>query len=489
MSGTVAAGTASAYDFNVTITYNGAVFVPPVRTVYAYEYNNYVLLCNVTGSSGGGTANAFGRNDTWTFYTVSLKPGSVGQVTSNCSVYRQTPPLDQTLPVPNQLTSDDLVNYAGAYDTVGHVLPLWGIRSLVWYGINTDTGAIWGPTAPQVAMDYYAAPDNTQFNRDSFAMNGYLFEVSWGGILYMYNATTGTLLYQYGLAGLTLNANVTTAGQYTLYNGYPSAILGATTENNMVYTFVNEHSPNVPELKNSYMRCFDIANMNEVWIESQYGGVWTTGQGQEILGNGYNTELNSHNMEIMCEGVGPSATTVMATNSTVVGNKMMIEGTVMDVSPGTVQNDLAGRFPNGVPAVQDGNNMTAWMEYLYMHHEPRPDVLGVPVTLTVVDASGTTTDIGTATTDSTGYFSFLYTPSTAGTYTIIAAFQGSTAYAPSYSQSTYTVAPPSATASPTPTPSPAGVSTDTYVLGSTAAIIVVIAIVTAVIALMLRKKP
>jgi hypothetical protein len=129
------------------------------------------------------------------------------------------------------------------------------------------------------------------------------------------------------------------------------------------------------------------------------------------------------------------------------------------------------------------------MEYLYMHHEPKPDVKGVDVTLVATDASGTSTELGTVTTDSTGYYSLMYTPSTAGSYMVTAAFKGSTAYAPSTALTSINVAAPSATPTPTPSPTPAGISNDTYVLGSTAAIIVVIAIVTAVIALMLRKKP
>jgi len=485
ISGTVDASQSKFYDFNVTITYssNGTNWIPlNARNILSFVPNDFLLVVN------SSTSGAFGRNDTIVFDTISLKPGNIGTVTSEVAVYRQTSPLDKVLTTPN-INEYGLDFVADQFDRVTHVLPLWSVEYLKWFGINTVTGAIWGPTAPEVNMDYYAAPTNTAYNRDSDCMNGYLMDVSWGGILYVYNVTTGELLYTYGLAGDTLNQNQTSAGFYTMYNGYPCAMYEITPVNNLVYLDVNEHSPNVPELKNSHYRCYDIANRNEVWIESAYGGAWTTNTGQEIGGNGYLCELNAHDMMIYCIGLGPSATTVQATNGTVAGSKMVIEGTVMDTSPGTQQKDLNGRYPLGVPCVQDGDNMTAWMEYLYMHHEPRPDVLGVPVKLTLVDASGTTTDLTTVTTDNTGYFSYVYTPSTAGTYTIVAAFNGSPAYAPSFAQTTFTAAAPAATPTPTPTPTPAGISNDTYILGSTAAIIVVIAIVTAVIALMLRKKP
>ena len=77
---------------------------------------------------------------------------------------------------------------------------------------------------------------------------------------------------------------------------------------------------------------------------------------------------------------------------------------VTDTSPGTKQNELAMKFPNGVPAVSD-QSMTDWMEYLYMQQARPTDAKGVPVTLSVVDSNGNYREIGTTTT-SDGFFSF-----------------------------------------------------------------------------------
>ena len=74
----------------------------------------------------------------------------------------------------------------------------------------------------------------------------------------------------------------------------------------------------------------------------------------------------------------------------------------MDVSAGTKQPEISARFPNGVPAIADAN-MTEWMKYVYMQF-PRPNVAGVEVTLSVVDANGNYRDIGTTTSNADGFF-------------------------------------------------------------------------------------
>ena len=182
-----------------------------------------------------------------------------------------------------------------------------------------------------------------------------------------------------------------------------------------------------------------------------------------------------------------SETLVSASSKvSVLGESVLIEGSVMDIASGTKQPEQSARFPSGVPAVSD-NSMTKWMEYIYQQ-QPRPtDTIGVDVTLSVVDPNGNIYDIDTVATDSTGMFKKLLTPEVPGEYTIIAMFDGSTSYYPSYAQTAIGVsdAPhPTATATPPPTS-----MTDTYVLASTAAIIIAIAIVGLAIVMVVKKRP
>ena len=83
----------------------------------------------------------------------------------------------------------------------------------------------------------------------------------------------------------------------------------------------------------------------------------------------------------------------------------------------------------------------------------------------------------------TGSFGYMWAPDIPGQYTVIATFAGTESYGSSYDQ-TYlgVVDAPEPTAEPGATPAP---MTDTYIAGSTVAIVAAIAVVAFLI---LRKK-
>jgi hypothetical protein len=135
-----------------------------------------------------------------------------------------------------------------------------------------------------------------------------------------------------------------------------------------------------------------------------------------------------------------------------------------------------------VPAVSD-ESVSAWMEYVYMQQPYPTSATGVTVTLDVLDANGNYRSIGTATTDTSGTFSYMWKPDIPGKYTLIATFQGSESYYASYAQTAFGVTEaPTATPTPTPLTLP---PTETYFAVSTIAIIIAIAIAAVLI---LRKK-
>jgi hypothetical protein len=110
------------------------------------------------------------------------------------------------------------------------------------------------------------------------------------------------------------------------------------------------------------------------------------------------------------------------------------------------------------------------------------------VTIDAVDPNNNFIHIGTATSDSSGLFSYAWkTPNVPGKYTIITTFAGSKSYYASYAQTAMVVqeAPP---ATPTPTPTPASMA-ELYFVPATVGIIIAIAIATALIMLVLRKRP
>ena len=163
----------------------------------------------------------------------------------------------------------------------------------------------------------------------------------------------------------------------------------------------------------------------------------------------------------------------------------MIRGSVTDVSPGTNDDAITLRFPNGVPAMSDASQ-SVWMGYVYKQFVCPTNATGVDVMLSVIDANGNYREIGTATTDSSGEYSLQWTPDIEGKYTVIATFAGSGAYYASYDQTAIGVDAPT----PAPTAEPVQSNADMYFVPAIAGLFVLVIIIGVVLALlMLRKRP
>ena len=128
------------------------------------------------------------------------------------------------------------------------------------------------------------------------------------------------------------------------------------------------------------------------------------------------------------------------------------------------------------------------MVYVYKQF-PRPsNATGLQINLSVVDANGNYRDIGTATSDADGFYSFSWQPDIDGKYTVYASFAGSNSYWPSHAVSAFVADPPAET--PQPTQQSSGSSAaDLYLLPGIIAIIAVIIIVGIVLLLAVRKRP
>jgi hypothetical protein len=188
--------------------------------------------------------------------------------------------------------------------------------------------------------------------------------------------------------------------------------------------------------------------------------------------------LNYYDLQLYTVGKGPSAITVGTTTGIGEMSKVTVAGAVTDASPGSQIK--------GSAAISD-KDMGAWMAYKFMN-QPRPaNARGVDVTISVVDPNNNLYVVNTTTSNSDGTYSVDFAPQVAGQYQLIATFAGSNSYYPSFAHSTvYVNAAAPVTAAPTATP----VSmTETYLLSSTAAIIIAIAIAGVVLAILLRRKP
>ena len=467
-SGTVNANTPSAYDWNISIpSLKGtgwSVGQASLSVLPLVSLDNMLLLTQ--GSFGGhpGDYGATITTDPGNITAISLKDNSAGNVLWS-KTYQPEPGNNTRLIT--EWDPDNGVFIFADKETMTHS------------GYSLDNGnQLWGPT---VLTDDFTTDYNYMAIGLERAAYGKLYYAGYAGILYCYDTTNGDLLWTYGNGG---EGNSTLSGFVTPYGRYP--IFVSVIADGKVYLDTTEHSPNSPLYKGAEYRCINATDGTELWTILDYGNQMYGGQA--AVADGYLTTLNSYDSQIYCFGKGPSAMTVDAPTAAVqLGQSLVIRGAVTDIAAGTKQTEQAGRFPNGVPAVSD-ESQGAWMEYVYMQ-KPRPmDTVGVPVTISVVDANGNYRDIGTATTNADGFYAMNWMPDIDGQYMVYASFAGSESYWPSHAVTSFAVDP--APATPTPTAAPISSMADAYFVPAVAGIIIAIAIVGIVLALLLlRKRP
>jgi hypothetical protein len=350
--------------------------------------------------------------------------------------------------------------YAGNLYAFDHYLMQWlswDIRSGTLKWITEPLTDPWG---------YYAQANSIM------EAYGYLVSSSFDGIVHGYNLTTGKEEWSWSVGPTGF---LTPYGHQTFYDGI-------TVADGKAVVLPNEHGSGVEPLHQDLrINVLDVRDNpgTKVWDILGYFD-------HPYLSDGMMFSHNNYDNLIYAFGKGPSATTVTAPNAGVtLGQSIVISGTVTDISPGTEQLEQAKRFPNGIPAVSD-DSQTAFMEYLYMQQAfPTHSPTGVEVTLNVLDANGNFREIGKATSDGTGYYSFHWTPDVPGKYNVYASFAGSESYWPSHAEAAFAVDPAPEVKEPQVQPS----MTDTYVWAGVGVIVIAIAIVGALLAMLLRRRP
>jgi len=337
-----------------------------------------------------------------------------------------------------------------------------------FYGFSAETGEYLWQTEPEHYLNTYVGTECT-------IAYGKFISTGVSGITYCYDAQTGQLLWEY---------HAVDPYQEILWaNDWWTKPMFVT--DGKIYIAHMEHSSIDPKPRGAPFICLDMESGDEIWradglFRQTYWG------SNVIIGDSVMATMDTYDQRVYAAGKGPSATTVAAPEAVQpLGLPVIVKGTVTDVSPGTEDYALRARFPNGVPAVAD-ESMSDWMLYLYKQFARPTDVTGVTVTISVVDPNNNCYDVGTATSDSTGLFSCMFTPEVPGKYTVIATFEGSGGYYGSYAASILGVAEaPEAT--PEPTQAPASLA-DQYFLPVSGGIIAAIAIVGVILALLLRKR-
>ncbi len=328
----------------------------------------------------------------------------------------------------------------------------WNPSTMRWYGFDAQTGnQLWISDPADYPWGIYGF--------SAVIAYGKLYAINFDGHVHVFDLETGQQEFKYfsGDAGLE-----TPYGHWPFY-------WGPVIADGVVFAGVGEHSPTQPLYRGAKLHAFDAFNGDPVWNISGWYAI-------QAIVDGYLLASNAEDNRMYVFGKGPSATTVTAPKIAItLGQSIMIEGTVTDQSAG--QPDTA--------CIAD-EDMAEWMEYLHLQ-EPMPaNAKGVEVSLDVIDSNGNFRNIGTATSDMTGTFGYMWEPDIPGQYTVIATFAGSESYGSSYAQ-TYmgVVDAPEPTAAPEATPAP---MTDTYVLGMGVAAIAAIVVIGLLILMKLGKK-
>ncbi len=326
-------------------------------------------------------------------------------------------------------------------------------ETMTWTGYSLNTGEkLWGPTEPNAnAWSYYGC----QF----VLAYGNIYAWDFGGYVNCYDIQTGERLWDW---------NTGSSGYATPYGVWPlwTFTTGTVADGKLYVPEGHMYSP--PLFKGAKQLCLDANTGEKIWDILSFDVT-----SAPAIADGYMVTLNAYDNQIYCYGKGQTETTVSApTTVQPSGSNILIQGTVIDQSPGAM----------GKPAISDAD-MGAWMEYVYMQ-QPKPEnAKGVPITLKAIDADGNTHSIGTVTSNQGGSYAAMWSPPTEGVYTIIATFEGTESYWPSQAETHVGVS--STSTSPSTTSGFALPSTETALI--LAAVAVIIAIV-AIVVVFLRKQ-
>ena len=409
-----------------------------------------------------GTAGLNENQGTVQGYNValSLEPGKIGQ-----KLWESTflPPL---------ASKNITISMTGVYPEDGVIL-FESAKLLKRWGYDLYTGQKLWESETEPAGNYYGMSDNVY--------EGKLLTCGYGGVLIAYDIKTGEKLWNY-----TAKAE----GFESYYGGnYPMGL--SNIVDGKIYIGTGEHSWTQPLYRGRVLQCINASNGALLWNLPIAGVSMPSGNAGSYfaIADGYLIALNGYDAQIYCIGKGPSATTV--TGSPKVshnGDSVLIEGTVTDQSPSGKRNINGGLDLElkGTPAISD-DDMTPWMEYLYMQQAKPENAKGVEVTLSAIDPNGNYIPIGTVTSNIDGNYAIPYIPEVPGTYQIIAEFAGSKSYGPSSATTFLTVS--EALQTPSPQPISAQSPIEFYVIGGVVSIIIAIAIVGVLMLVAIRKRP
>jgi len=336
------------------------------------------------------------------FWAISTEPGMEGTLLYNRSWL--TPVNVGHYDIQDASVEDDVFTLSRAEDSTH-------------YGFRLSTGTLlWGPSESQHYTDNWGYSSSNSWDN---IYDGKYFSGSYGGQVWCRDVQTGVTLWVY---------DVTDHYAENLHNN-KWRFRPAFFADGKLYIENTEHNPFDPQHRQAPFVAINITTGEEVFRMPYRCSEWSSTM---IIGDSIIATFNTYDERVYAIGKGPSAVSVEAPLTSVsLGDSLVLRGRVTDTSPGTQTDAIKMRFPNGVPAVADADQ-TAWMQYVY-NQFGQPWASGVQVKLEVVmDPNGNYYDIGTATTDTSGFYSIAWEPEVPGQYMILASFAETESYYSSY---------------------------------------------------------
>jgi outer membrane protein assembly factor BamB len=344
-------------------------------------------------------------------WAISLESGNEGDLL-----------FDETWIAPTEWADGDLTVTFATVSLDEGVAVMWTQETMEYYGFSTENGSkLWGPTEGEHYLNYFASAD------PRVIYDGRLYVSGVSGIVYCYDVHTGDTEWTYEA--------------YDPYNEFLFSsdwwqILLFFTDGKVYLTHV-EHSAIEPMPRGAPFLCLNTTTGDVIWrADGLFRG--STWGGRAVIGDSVMVAFDTYDNRLYAVGKGPSQISVSVAPKTIPnGQSIIVEGTVMDVSPGINDLALQMRFPNGIPAVSDAS-MNDWMLYVWKNFERPADVEGVEVFVKILDPNG---DYYSAevTTDENGRFSHMWNPAVVGEYQVTAIFEGSESYYPSQETTTFGV--------------------------------------------------
>jgi len=375
------------------------------------------------------------------------------------------------------ITDDPWINWAVIADHGKVAVPQMGKGTIkAW---NLATGTLAWTSSPVMDMPW----DGLGAYSEQSAY-GMIFKSTYGGV-YAFDWDTGNMVWHFKAPTQDPYESTYADENGTTWYSFNAANFIA---DGKVFMYNTEHSPTNPLTRGWKLFCVNATTGENIW---NITGPMSPG----AVADGYLAASNTYDGYMYVFGQGKSATTVTAPQTAVpLGTSVMIQGTVLDQSPGD-----QGSFQNPtqrldsqktVPCVSAAS-METQMEYLYMQH-PIDGLLhneiltGVPVTLSAISSNGTYISIGTTTTNGySGAYGLAWTPPNEDTYTINANFAADASYGSSMATTTLAVGPAPAEVVIPPQTEP--VDNTNLLYGVLAAVIIAIIIGLAAVLLALRK--